>query len=101
VSARKKPEAFAFAADLPDAYRELAAAIAAVVELQERGPVPFLEKDVRNVQNLSEHTIWKQADAVVGAWERVAAAARRVHVAKVGPDARRWDGFVRRGREAR
>jgi hypothetical protein len=94
--ARKKPEPFAFAADLPDAYRELAGAIAAVVEMQERGPAPFIAEDAGNVAFLSESTIWMHGDVMIAAWERVAAASRRVHVAKVGPkDAVRRVGFVR------
>ncbi|WP_242344595.1 hypothetical protein [Anaeromyxobacter terrae] len=97
----KKRQPFAHAADLPAAYAEFSAALAGIVKLRENGPAPVIAKDVRNVPNLSAHALWRTADAQIAAWERVGAAARRVHVAMYGKGAAaRWDGFRRTRRSA-
>jgi hypothetical protein len=89
--ARRAP--FAHAEDLAPAYREFSDAIAALVRLEETGFIGFRAEDAQRVTHIST-AIWKTADARVAAWKRIGAAARRVHVAKIGrKDAVRWDGF--------
>lgn len=83
----KKIDAFAHANDLAPAYREFSAAIAALVELQENGPVPFRAEDAKRVTELSETSIARAAADQVAAWQRVGAAACRVHRAICGPKA--------------
>jgi hypothetical protein len=83
---------FAFAADLPAAYRELEAALAAAKALPTFNPITTRDE----LPSLSACSLWNKADEYVAAFERVGAAARRVHVAKVGRStAMRTDGFVR------
>lgn len=84
---KTRPQPFVHAEDLGPAYRELAAAIAAVHDLEQNGPVPFDAKDAARVPELSETSIWLNADEKVAAWQRVGAAARRVYHAKRGPRA--------------
>lgn len=102
VNASKKPtkkpanrsEPFAHAADLADAYRELRAALVALKEFQAHR---FSDFQIENVTALSASSLWARADDAVEAWQRLGAAARRVHVAIHGKkDAAHWDGFVRR-----
>ncbi|ABC81645.1 hypothetical protein [Anaeromyxobacter dehalogenans] len=92
----KKPEAFAHAADLPAAYRELKAAVEAVIVLEEEsGPLLRRNFHLPMITGLSMVTIWQQADERAAAHQRLAAAARRVQVALHGKkEARRWTGFV-------
>jgi hypothetical protein len=84
---RRPAEPFAFAADLPAAYQELSEAIAAIINLEANGPVPFIKRDAQCPQELSESAISRNANEKAEAWQRVGAAARRVHAAKVG---RKW-----------
>jgi hypothetical protein len=87
---------FEHAQDLASAYRELSAALAALVKIEETGPCRFDGNDPKIVPLLSPCAIWNDADAKAAAWQRVANAARRVQVATHGrADARRTDGFTR------
>lgn len=88
-----RPEPFAHAKDLADAYQELKAAILATMDTG-RGLDEF---HLQVLTGLSMCSLWRDADAKVEAWQRLGAAARRVHVAIHGKkDAVHWDGFMRR-----
>lgn len=89
-----RPEPFAHAKDLADAYREFQAALEEVIE---RGGYSGIDPRVVGVTGLSACQLWQHADEAVEAWKRLGAAARRVHVAVHGrTNAVRWHGFVRR-----
>lgn len=86
---RRNP--FDHAADLPAAYEELSAALKECDAIGALNPVNL------DVCEIAECMVWQRADALARAAARVAAAARRVKVAKVGKGrARRWDGFTGR-----
>lgn len=99
AASKRKREAFAHAADYGPALRELSGAILALVSVNEVGPLPLRVEDARRVAWLSSSALWQDADEKVAAWSRVAAAARRVEVARSGRDsARRTVGFRRASR---
>lgn len=91
-AAKKKAAAFQHAADLPDAYRELHAAISKVAE---GGSSSLTDFHLHNLTALSMISLWNKADEKAAAWARVAAAARRVQVAFHGAkESTCWPGFV-------
>ncbi len=93
-----KTDQFDHAADLPAAYREMAAAFAGLVELEASRVLQArvaVAADPARVIDMSPCAVWQAADAHAEAWQRVGTAARRVQVALSGrKGAGRWEGFT-------
>ncbi|WP_242344020.1 hypothetical protein [Anaeromyxobacter terrae] len=83
TAARKTRQPFAHAADLPDAYRELAGVLRDLE--QRRHPFP----DPKNVPMLSAGSLLDRADEMIADAKRLRSAARRVQIAQWGRHAGR------------
>ncbi len=98
-----RPGPFAHAADLADAYRELRAAVLAKLDLEKHGPFPLDERYLAAdlFTGMSMHFLWGEADRNAATWKRIAAAARRVHLAINGRKAaQRMPGFTKNRKAA-